>query len=97
MDLWSEQESVLKATAGASRAPIRSGANGQYGGDWYVSMGGIALCTGTDGEYLAKEIARRWNHIANVCEHNWKAVMSPSGGHDATCNVCGLKRHVDLK
>lgn len=61
MDLWSDQERVLASEAGASRAPVRAGERGEYGGEWYVCIGCVALCTGRDGEYLAREIARRWN------------------------------------
>lgn len=61
MDLSSDQERILSSPAGASRAPERAGPDCMYGGEWFVTMGGIALCTGHDGEFLAKAIAARWN------------------------------------
>jgi hypothetical protein len=85
----------LKARATVSRGEIRKERDGTSGGAYYVCINGLAMGTGYDmhAKELADEIARRWNHVANVCEHDWKAFKSPSGGHDATCDKCGLKRH----
>lgn len=91
MDLWSHQERVLKSDAGVSQAPVRAGPERDYGGEWYVTIGGLALCTGRDGEYLAAEIAKRWNHVANVCDHSFvNAHLLAEGGRRAICEKCGL-------
>ena len=53
----------FRGEAVAIRAPVRGGERGTYGGDWYVTVAGFALCTGAGvaGERLAREVARRWN------------------------------------
>lgn len=77
----------------ASTLPCQSGDGYGYGGGALVTIGDDSLLVGEgDGMFeLAKEIARRWNHVANVCEHRFgNAVMLPQGGAQATCEKCGL-------
>jgi len=45
---------------------------------------------------LADEIARRWNHAANVCEHKWvNSIARPEGGYSSVCQKCGLVAATD--
>lgn len=84
----------LKAPATVNRGEVRKERDGISGGAYYVCINGLAMGTGYDfqAKELADEIARRWNHVANVCDHSWDAALAPVGGYTAVCKKCGLKR-----
>lgn len=78
------------------RSPVHHGREAAWGGDWFVSVDGHALNCGADGERLASELARRWNHVANVCEHKFgNGIARPEGGYSAVCQKCGLVGSTD--
>jgi len=51
----------MRSSAVVFRAPIRSGHDRDYGGEWYVGLSDTAICLGVNGERLACELAARWN------------------------------------
>lgn len=93
---WEKQyrkPNVSGQEARASQLPHHSGDGYAWGGGAVVTIGERAIVIGEgDGAFeIAREIARRWNHIANVCDHDFaSAVMLPEGGAQATCKACGF-------
>lgn len=87
-----------KSPAKVVRAEVRKNESGEYGGAYYVAINGLALGVGYDfhAKELADEIARRWNHVANVCEHKWgDGIRHPEGGASVVCQKCGLVGRAD--